>query len=433
MKNRSGMGVKPAQPAFLDLHVHIGRDGDGHAVKITASSQLTLPNILKECVERKGIDIVGIVDCGTAGVLQDLKALVTAGELVEQSRGGFRYRDKLTLIGGVELETVEANGGRAHQLCFFPSLTKLEDFARYIWQKVKNNRLSSQVCYLSAYELFRAVQKRDGFMLPAHVFTPYKSIYGNCAPCLTEVFGDVAEKITALELGLSADRDMALLIPELRGRLFLANSDAHSLEKIGREYNLVSLETPSYEDLVSLFKGRKGALLANYGLDPRLGKYHRSFCHKCGQAAAGIAPPVFRCPFCGEKKNFVVGVLDKIISIGAGQQGKGKNKSQEQDKGHQEHNAVLRSDQARGERIAQSGKYYYQIPLEFIPGLGRKTREKLLAYFKTEMNILHHAAESELREIAGEKVAHLIIKGRRGELQMVPGAGGIYGRIKDSL
>jgi len=428
------MEVKLAQPAFLDLHVHIGRDGDGHAVKITASSQLTLPNILKECVERKGIDIVGIVDCGTVGVLQDLKALVTAGELVEQSRGGFRYRDKLTLIGGVELETVEANGGRAHQLCFFPSLTKLEDFARYIWQKVKNNRLSSQLCYLSAYELFRAVQKRDGFLLPAHIFTPYKSIYGNCAPSLTEVFGDVAEKITALELGLSADRDMALLIPELRGRLFLANSDAHSLEKIGREYNLVSLETPSYEDLVSLFKGRKGALLANYGLDPRLGKYHRSFCHKCGQAAGGMPPPVFRCPFCGEERNFVVGVLDKIISIGARQQGNGKgnDKGQEIDIGHDKE-AVLMGEHLRGVGRAQSGRYYYQIPLEFIPGLGRKTREKLLGYFKTEMNILHHAAESELREVAGEKVADLIIKGRRGELEMIPGAGGIYGRIKDSL
>lgn len=430
--NNTGMQAKPADPAFLDLHVHIGRDSDGQAVKITASSQLTLPNILKECVERKGIDIVGIVDCGTAGVLQDLKALVNAGGLVEQSRGGFRYRDKLTLIGGVELETVEANGGRAHQLCFFPGLTKLEDFARYIWQKVKNKRLSSQVCYLSAYQLFRAVQKRDGFMLPAHVFTPYKSIYGNCAASLTEVFGDVTDEITAVELGLSADRDMALLIPELRQRLFLANSDAHSLEKIGREYNQVSMETPSFEDLVSLLKGRKGSLIANYGLDPRLGKYHRSFCHQCGQAAAKMAPPVFRCPYCGEEKNFVVGVLDKIISIGAGQQGKGKNKSQDQDKG-QEHDAALMPDHDRDDGRALSGKYHYQIPLEFIPGLGRKTREKLLGYFKTEMNILHHAAESELRELAGKKVADLIIKGRRGELQMVPGAGGIYGRIKDSL
>lgn len=124
--------------------------------------------------------------------------------------------------------------------------------------------------------------------------------------------------------------------------------------------------------------------------------------------------------------------MDKIISIGAWQQGKGKDKSQNKDKG-QDHDTVIMLDHDRGEGIAQSGKYYYQIPLEFIPGLGRKTRDKLLGYFKTEMNILHHAAESELREVAGEKVAHLIIKGRRGELQMVPGAGGIYGRIKDSL
>lgn len=407
-------GAKNERSVFLDLHVHIGRDGEGQAVKITASSQLTLPNILKECVERKGLDLVGIVDCETAGVLNDLKKLLATGELVELGGGGWRYQEKLTLFAGAELETVEANGGRAHQLCFFPSLNRLEEFARFIWQKVKNNRLSSQVCYLSAKQLWEAVQKRNGFLLPAHIFTPYKSIYGNCAGGLSAVFGEHADEITVLELGLSADREMALLIPELRQRVFLANSDAHSLDKIGREYNEVSMETPCFDDLVSLLKGQKGRIIANYGLDPRLGKYHRSFCNRCGQAAIQEAPPVFSCSCCGEKKDFVVGVLDKIVSIGAGQQAQDIDRTQDK-------------------QLSPHAKYYYQIPLDFIPGLGKKTKEKLLQHFKTEMKILHEATETELTKIAGEKVANLLIKGRRGELKLTPGAGGIYGRIKDSL
>ena len=299
---------------FLDLHVHIGRDSEGQAVKITASPHLTLPNILRECLERKGLDLVGIVDCGTFGVLQDLKKLIATGDLIELAQGGWRYQERITLFAGAELETIEANGGRAHHLCFFPNLLKLEDFARFIWTKVKNRRLSSQVCYLTTAQLFREVKKRNGLFIPAHVFTPYKGLYGNCAPSLSDVLGSEAPEIKAVELGLSADRKMALLIPELRERLFLANSDAHSLAKIGREYNQVMLETPSFEGLTNLLTGKKGKIIANYGLDPQLGKYHRSYCQQCNRSLRET-PPLFSCPYCGEQDKFVQGVLDRIVSI----------------------------------------------------------------------------------------------------------------------
>ena len=46
-----------------DLHVHIGRASNGQAVKITASRDLTFENIAREAAERKGIDVVGVVDC----------------------------------------------------------------------------------------------------------------------------------------------------------------------------------------------------------------------------------------------------------------------------------------------------------------------------------------------------------------------------------
>jgi uncharacterized protein (TIGR00375 family) len=386
--------------------VHIGRDGDGLAVKITASPHLNLPNILRECLERKGLDLVGIVDCGAFGVLQDLKKLITAGELIELEQGGWRYQDRITLFAGVELETIEANGGRAHHLCFFPNVIKLEDFARFIWTKVKNNRLSSQVCYLTTVQLWREVKKRDGLFIPAHVFTPYKGLYGNCATSLCDVLGSEAQEIKAVELGLSADRNMALLIPELRERLFLANSDAHSLDKIGREYNQVMMETPSFEDLVNLLTGKKGRIIANYGLDPQLGKYHRSYCQQCNHSLLET-PPVFSCPYCGGQDKFVRGVLDRIVSI-----------------------AELHQDDEVAETI-KTGEYHYQVPLSFLPGIGKKTKEKLLKKFGTEMNVLHHASEHEIVEVVGKKLASLIIKGRRGELRMTPGGGGVYGRITD--
>ena len=59
-----------------DLHVHIGRAGNGQAVKITAARDLTLENITRECVQRKGLDLVGRVDCASPSVLRDIEALV---------------------------------------------------------------------------------------------------------------------------------------------------------------------------------------------------------------------------------------------------------------------------------------------------------------------------------------------------------------------
>lgn len=387
---------------FLDLHVHIGRSGDGRPVKITASPDLTLPSILTECREQKGIDLVGIVDCASPGVLSDLKEMLGTGELTALAGGGFRYRDRITLLAGVELETRESGGGKAHYLAFFPALGPLERMARFVAQQVTNPQLSTQACRMPALQLMEAVREMGGLFIPAHVFTPHKSLFGTCASSLQEVFGAKASSIKAIELGLSADSGMAASLPELRALTFFANSDAHSLAKIGREYNKVLLGEPSYEELVFLIEGVKGRkLLANYGLDPRLGKYHRGYCDRCERPALGDGP-VLRCPDCGEERRFVTGVLDRIMTI---------------------------SGSAVGAEGAYPVPYYHQAPLSFIPGIGKKTMAKLVERFGSEMAVLHEVTPDELAETVGSKIASLIIRSRCGELRYAPGAGGIYGRI----
>jgi len=390
------------KPYFLDLHVHIGRSGDGKPVKITASPDLTLRNILVECREKKGIELVGIVDCSSTGVLADLREMVRTGELTALAGGGFCFRDRITLFTGVELETKEPSGGRAHYLSFFPTLEHIERFARFVALQVKNPQLSTQACYLPALQLMEAVLGMGGIFIPAHAFTPHKSLFGSCAASLREVFGARSDQIKALELGLSADSGMAALLPNLRELTFFSNSDAHSLDKIGREYNRVMLDEPDFQELVYLVRRKKGRkILGNYGLDPRLGKYHRSFCNRCKKSLI-MDGPVLKCPFCGEERDFVRGVLDRIMHI-AGSAG---------DTGGQ-----------------YTVPYYYQVPLTFLPGVGKRTIRKLIERFGSEMAVLHEAEYTELAEAAGTEAAAMIMRARRGQLKYVPGAGGIYGRI----
>ena len=69
------------------------------------------------------------------------------------------------------------------------------------------------------------------------------------------------------------------------------------------------------------------------------------------------------------------------------------------------------------------------MPLDFIPGLGPKTLDRLLQAFGTEMNILHHVAIEELEEIVPKKLAHYIDLARMGNLSFEVGGGGRYGKI----
>jgi PHP family Zn ribbon phosphoesterase len=88
-----------------------------------------------------------------------------------------------------------------------------------------------------------------GKLMPAHVLTPFKSFYGNCYDRLYYAFKDKFDRIPAVELGLSSDTNFADTIGELSGKTFLSNSDAHSIEKIAREYNRISLKAPDFENL----------------------------------------------------------------------------------------------------------------------------------------------------------------------------------------
>ena len=48
---------------FVDLHVHIGRSFSGLEIKKATANNLTFENVAYESYFRKGIEIIGAVDC----------------------------------------------------------------------------------------------------------------------------------------------------------------------------------------------------------------------------------------------------------------------------------------------------------------------------------------------------------------------------------
>ena len=394
---------------FADLHVHIGRSENGKPIKITAAKSLNFANIAKECANRKGISVVGIIDCASPYVIEDIENFLKTGDAYELEDGGIIYKNKVCILLGSEVETSEIarNGkcGSAHNICFFPHLRDIKDFSKELSHHLKNITLSTQRSDLSGYDLIDIVENYNGILIPAHVFTPHKSYYGNCTDRLENIFKEKFDKIFAVELGLSSDTYLADMISELETRTFLTNSDAHSLPKIAREYNKMQVEDISFKEIVKALKNEEGRkILSNYGLDPKLGKYHRTYCEVCGKSIE-TKEPVKTCTMCGGE-NGSFGVFDRIELI---------------------------KDKMKPKSPTNRPPYIYQVPLGFIPGVGGKTIDKLLDIFETEMNILHKLSKDDIEAVVGEKVANYIVNAREGKMQIHSGGGGNYGKIETGI
>ena len=389
---------------FADLHVHIGRSENGKPIKITGARSLNFSNIAKECFERKGIDVVGVIDCASPYVIEDIENFLKKGDAYELEDGGIIYKDKVCIILGSEMETSEINEngktGSAHNLCYFPPLSDIKNFSKEMSTHIHNITLSTQRANISGYDLIDIVQKYNGVFIPAHVFTPFKSYYGNCTQRLERIFKEKYDKFFAIELGLSADTYIADQISELSNKNFITDSDAHSLPKIAREYNKLLVDQISFKEIFKAIKGEDGRkIIANYGMDPKLGKYNRSFCEDCNKPIE-TPPPALKCDKCGGE-HITMGVYDRI--------------------------EIIKDQDSKSPVFRQP--YNYQIPLQFMPGIGNKMIDKLLDAFGTEMNILNKATVDDLEAVVGEKSAKIIDQCRSGKINIRAGGGGVYGKV----
>jgi uncharacterized protein (TIGR00375 family) len=340
--------------------------------------------------------MIGIIDCHSPEVIIEMEELMERGELIELQDGGLSYGG-LTIIPGSELEIYDKScHGPIHVLCYFQNIDTLKSFSNWLSGYLKNIHLSSQRIYASGKELQQKVKSLNGLFIPAHVFTPFKSLYGKGVKnSLTEVFDP--EYIDGIELGLSSDTYMADGISELHSYTFLSNSDAHSLGKIAREYQTIRMKEPTFNELKKALSHENGReIIANFGLDPLLGKYHQTACEKCQHP---FNPKEEKCKNCGHHK-YVKGVADRISELSTA-----------------------------SEKVPERPPYIHQIPLEFIPGLGPKLRGKLLDHFGTEMAILHEVSFDHLKEVVPVKMAERIVAARTGKLKLSAGGAGKYGRV----
>lgn len=376
-----------------DLHIH------SHYSK-AVSKAMTIPN-LSENARFKGLGVVGTGDILNPGWEREL--LKHTGKVDE---GTYELRGIRFLLTA-EVEDKE----RVHHVLIFPSIETVREMRGRLKPYSSDIETEGRPhLSLSASEIADMANELDVLIGPAHAFTPWTSLYKEY-DSLKEAYGEA--KIHFLELGLSADSEMADKIKAHHRLTYLSNSDAHSPmpHRLGREFNRFDVKEATFEEIRKAILKRGGRkIVLNAGLDPRLGKYHLTACSRCythyslGEAKAFR----WRCPRCGGR--IKKGVKDRILELAD-----------------------------TDERPKDRPPYLRLAPLAeiiaMVIGRGVETKavrliwERFLREFGSEIRVLVDIPVGELAKVH-EEVAKAVWAYRNEKLIVIPGGGGKYGEIK---
>lgn len=307
---------------------------------------------------------------------------------------------------------VQAND-RTHHLILFPDKLSILNFRKKIKPYVKSldGPMSGRPWFnVNAEQIAKICVEENLIFGPAHAYTPYFGIYAKYNS-LVDAYGKYFDKISFLELGLSADSYLSNNIKELKNIPFLSNSDAHSFwpHRLGREFNIFNLQNPNYHDLQKALQKKDGReLLFNVGLDPKEGMYHKTRCKKCltFYSLEDAISLKWRCNCKGQIKK---GVCERIEEIS--------------------NNSRLSFNRS---------EYKYILPLAEIISIAiknknlvsKKVQDNWWDFIKigeNEINVLFNLKESDLESI-DENIAKYILAFRNGYVSYFPGGGGQYGK-----
>ena len=240
-----------------DLHIH-----SPHSIGVSKS--LNLDTMIDTC-KKKGLNILG-----TGDVLQPNWLKYLEQKLDKDKDRAYCYKN-IYFILQTEIEDQES----VHEIVFFEDFDMVRNIRKKLEPHSKNildEWGGRPRVNLSPAELADIVSDEGALIGPAHAFTPFKAIFRqNKFKTLEECYFDATKKIKFIELGLSANTDLADRLECLQNVTFLSNSDAHSQNprSLGREFNKFEIDNPSFEEISLAIKRKENRkIILNVGFAP---------------------------------------------------------------------------------------------------------------------------------------------------------------------
>ncbi len=408
---------------YADLHVHskYARACSSHA----DLEHMALWGALK------GIDVIATGDFTHPAWLKELKE-----KLVPAESGLFRLREDIErkvieglptacrksvrFILSVEISTIYKKGDRTrkvHHLIYMPDFAAAD---RLIAKLSRIGNLHSDgrpILGLDSRHLLEIVleSSRDGFLIPAHIWTPWFSVLGSRSgfDSVDECYGDLAPHVFAVETGLSSDPEMNWRVSSLDRFRMTSSSDAHSPQKLGREATLFDTSMDYYSLRAALEHGE--GYIGTVEFFPEEGKYHMDGHRKCNVRLTPEETIAHggRCPVCGDP--VTVGVMHRVEAL---------------------------ADRQIGccDRPHTAGEQCSFVPLPEIlgelHGTGSSSKQvertygQLTGKLGTELSILGEVPIEDITKASSSLLGEAIARLRRGDVVRDAGYDGEYGVIR---
>lgn len=389
-----------------DFHIH------------SKYSRATSPQMevkaLAESAKLKGISLLGTGDFTHHLWLEELKE-----SLKDSGNGLFEYGGVNFILTG-EISSIYSKNGRVrkiHNVIFVPGFDiadKVNSTLSGYGNIAHDGRPIIGIDAKDLAEILFTISK-DIVIVPGHIWTPWFSLFGSKSgfDSIEECFEEFAKEIFVLETGLSSDPGMNWRWSKLDRFSLISNSDSHSPQKIGREANVFDAEM-SYKSIIDALKAKDSKrFLYTIEFFPEEGKYHYDGHRNCN---IRFSPSETKrhnniCPVCG--KSITVGVMNRVEEL---------------------------ADRPEGFIPEDRIPYKRMIPLaEIIAdvlGVGDASKtvdaeyRAIVPRLGTEFEVLTEISDDELLKKVPQKIAKAIINVRNGNVNILPGFDGEYGKIE---
>ncbi len=394
--------MKSKTAVFADLHIH-------SKYSRATSKNLDLEN-LEKWAKVKGIDLLGTGDFTHQLWLKELKAKLENRDGIFYSKTGFKF----ILTGEISLVFTQGHGRRVHLVLFAPDFEAVDGINAYLDTKGRRDYDGRPIFSISCEEFVKQMKKISDKIevIPAHVWTPWFGVLGSESgfDSLKEAFLSQADKVYAIETGMSSDPAMNWKISELNNKAIVSFSDSHSFWpwRLGREATIFS-DVKKYDDIIDQI--RNNTILGTVETDPGYGKYHWDGHRLCNFSVSPSETKKLNgiCPVC--KKPLIIGVETRV------------DKLENQDI----------------KKYPKRKKFYKILPLhELISasvGTGVNTKkvwavyDPLIKEFGNEFNVLLYADREKLGKFVSSEILELIMLNRDGKIEVKPGYDGVYGVV----
>jgi len=395
---------------IADLHIH-------SKYSRAVSKMMDIDHIC-QWAKIKGIDLVGTGDFTHFKWLEEIKLKLKedgSGLLVSRDK----YRQKFMLTS--EISCIYKQGDKVrkiHLIVFAPSIATVEKINSEL-AKIGNIHSDGRpILGISAYNLAKLIFEIDErcMVIPAHAWTPWFSIFGSKSgfSSIEECFGDLTSKIYAIETGLSSDPEMNWRLSALDNITLISNSDAHSMQNLGREANVFEIDGDiTYDEICDIIKTKdKKRFPKTLEFYPEEGKYHFDGHANCKLVVNPFEEKYVdgRCPIC--RRPMTIGVASQVAKLADR-----KTSKQLKNFPDSQHLVPLREIIANSFGVGVQSK---KVNAEY---------DRLINEFGSEFHILLDLDEKYLTDNFPERIAQGIINVKNNDLTIDPGYDGIYGKV----